>query len=283
MRTLIIAGKNDIAVNVSKYVLENYGDEVTLFGVCNKTETGIDGWQQSYRSFLRRYGVKECSLDEVYKLKDAVFLSLEFDQLVDPDYFFSNELYNVHFSCLPKYRGMYTSAWPILNGEKTSGVTLHYIDKGIDTGDIIDQDVFTIEEDETAESLYLKYIEHGTKLVLRRIYDVLFCPELIHGKPQDETIATYYSRKSIDYKSWKVDFNTSAVSVSRTIRALTFRAFQLPSVNGHYIAGAIITENRSIDKPGSVVYEFDNGCCIATDDFDICIYYVDDLPNVIMG
>ena len=48
---------------------------------------------------------------------------------------------------------MYTSYWPIKNGEKKSGVTLHKIDSGIDTGDIISQLSFDIDED-TLFSLY---------------------------------------------------------------------------------------------------------------------------------
>lgn len=70
---------------------------------------------------------------------DLIFISLEFDKIVNPDLFKDARLYNIHFSLLPSYKGMYTSAIPILNGEEMVGVTFHEIDKGIDTGNIIAQ------------------------------------------------------------------------------------------------------------------------------------------------
>ncbi len=89
---------------------------------------------------------------------------------------------------------MYTSAWPILNGEEKSGVTLHCIDSGIDTGDIIDQISFQLEENETAKSLYLKYIRFGTELVIKNL------PSLIAGNfvksKQSAKKSTYYSKKA---------------------------------------------------------------------------------------
>src|SRR5258708_2774481 len=50
-----------------------------------------------------------------------------------------NGFINIHPSLLPKYRGPIPSMWAILNGEKITGTTMHYIDKGIDTGNIIAQ------------------------------------------------------------------------------------------------------------------------------------------------
>ena len=44
---------------------------------------------------------------------------------------------NLHPSLLPKYRGMAPQHWPIINGEIETGITVHFIDEGVDTGDII--------------------------------------------------------------------------------------------------------------------------------------------------
>ena len=55
---------------------------------------------------------------------------------------------------------MYTSCLPILNGETITGVTLHKIDSGIDTGYIIKQKVFKININDTARDLYLKYLKN---------------------------------------------------------------------------------------------------------------------------
>lgn len=53
---------------------------------------------------------------------------------------------NVHPSLLPYYRGATPEHWPIINGEKETGITVHYIDEGTDTGDIIIQKKISIGE-----------------------------------------------------------------------------------------------------------------------------------------
>ncbi|RME45643.1 MAG: hypothetical protein D6791_10220 [Chloroflexi bacterium] len=47
---------------------------------------------------------------------------------------------NVHPSLLPKYRGAHPHFWVLVKGETSTGVTVHYVDAGVDTGDIIIQD-----------------------------------------------------------------------------------------------------------------------------------------------
>ena len=64
--------------------------------------------------------------------------------------------FNFHGGILPAYRGSCTLNWAIINGEEETGVTLHILDSGIDTGSIIDISKFPIEQSETAESLYKK-------------------------------------------------------------------------------------------------------------------------------
>lgn len=53
---------------------------------------------------------------------------------------------NLHPSLLPDYRGMAPQHWPIINREKEAGITVHYVDETADTGDIIIQCVFPIDE-----------------------------------------------------------------------------------------------------------------------------------------
>lgn len=70
-----------------------------------------------FKKTAHDYGVKEISLEDAYD-NATYFISLEFDRLVKPELFKKGKPYNIHFSILPKYKGMYTSIWPILNGEK---------------------------------------------------------------------------------------------------------------------------------------------------------------------
>ena len=154
---LIIAGKNSIAVDVLKHVLKI--KNINVYVVLNKTENFSNNFQKSLGFFARFWNIPIIDLEESYKLDQVIFISLEFDRLIKPKLFKSKQLFNIHFSKLPAYKGQYTSSWPILNGENESGVTLHLIDDGVDTGNIIDQVVFKLDIEETARSLYLKYIE----------------------------------------------------------------------------------------------------------------------------
>ncbi len=61
---------------------------------------------------------------------------------------------NYHPSLLPKYRGGSAINWAIINGEKETGVTIHFIDDGVDTGPIILQEKVAIGPDDTVKSVY---------------------------------------------------------------------------------------------------------------------------------
>lgn len=84
---------------------------------------------------------------------------------------------NIHASLLPKYRGSSPSRDVLLNNEKETGLTCHYIDEGIDTGDIIYQTGFKVHENDSVDSL----IEKGKVIIpdlinesLKRINSVSF-------------------------------------------------------------------------------------------------------------
>lgn len=73
---------------------------------------------------------------------------------------------NFHPSLLPKYRGGSAINWTIICGETETGVTIHQIDDGVDTGPIILQEKVTIDPDDTVKSLYFeKLYPLGIKMV----------------------------------------------------------------------------------------------------------------------
>lgn len=262
---LCIAGKNNIAVDVLEYILEKRKE--TLCVCINSSDKGVDSWQKSLWHCANKHKIPVLKVEDLYNIEDLVFLSLEFDKLILPEKFKSNNLYNIHFSLLPKYRGMYTSAWPILNNEQYSGVTLHKIDRGIDTGDIIDQIAFKINIDDTARSLYLKYIKYGTQLVISNLDNLL--ENKIVAYPQDKYQASYYDKKSIRYDDIKIVFNQPAINVYNQVRAFSFKEYQLPKFNNYNILHCEITNTKSTFKPGTVLKENNNEVFVATMDYDI--------------
>lgn len=82
---------------------------------------------------------------------------------------------NIHPSKLPEYRGPVPTAWAIANGEKECGISIHLMDEGIDTGDLLVQEVFPIDTDDTGFSLYTKAMSYGAKLLKKHFRDIVEC------------------------------------------------------------------------------------------------------------
>jgi methionyl-tRNA formyltransferase len=180
-----------------------------------------------------------------------VLFSLEYDRILKVDRFASQRLFNIHFSALPRYRGVFTSIWPILNGETESGVTLHRIDPGVDTGDIIAQRRFPLSSHLTARQLYDLYEDEAGVLFAEWFTRLL--EEDPPGTAQDSDQASYYDRASLDLSSVEVDLNRSAEQVCRFVRAFTFPEYQLPTLNGRAIRSCGVIPGRSDGRPGRML------------------------------
>ena len=269
MKTICIAGKNSIAVNGLMYIKDHYSAHRIVF-LPNPSDTGIDGWQPSFKKFARDNNIEEVTIDQLYEEHKLCFISLEYSEIIAPSRFKSKQLFNIHFSLLPKYKGMYTSVVPIINGETTTGVSLHKIEAGIDTGNIIDQIEFTIEINDTSRSLYYKYLEHSYNLLIKNIDGILFGNYL--EACQLSIGASYYSKKYINYSSIAIDLRKTAFEVHNQFRAFTFREYQMPTFSSWQILMTEITDVKSKGKPGSIVFEDEECFSIATIDYNITLY-----------
>lgn len=264
---ICLAGKNQIAVDALLFMVER-GWKNRLLVCPNRTDDGASGWQPSLIRFAREFGIEVVTLNQVQELKELVFISLEFDRIVRPAAFRTDRLYNIHFSALPAYKGMYTSALPILYRAAVTGVTLHEIDHGIDTGAIIAQDIFPLPEVWTARDLYFAYMDHGFKL-FRSHFDALVAETPPVAQPQPAVGSTYYSKASLDYRNLAVDLRDTADGVIRQLRAFSFREYQTPVVAGMQIGGWRTLPDRSLERPGTVLSEDDDSIVVATIDYDL--------------
>lgn len=79
---------------------------------------------------------------------------------------------NIHPAELPKYRGPNPTYFSVLNGDKTAGTTLHYIDKGMDTGDIIAQKISSVD-DRTGFELNKHMMSVGVELFKENYHDIM--------------------------------------------------------------------------------------------------------------
>lgn len=267
---ICIAGKNNIAIDVCQYVVEHY-PMATIYALINRNESGENNWQRSYLKYIQSEPrVQLATLEQMYEIEDLLFLSVEYDRIIRPNLFRTKYLYNIHFSLLPAYKGVYPSVWPILNGEEYAGVTLHKMDCGIDTGDIIAQKRIKLSLHETSFSLYTRLIEEGTKLVVKHIDRLI--EKRFRSKQQPIKGSTYYSKKSIDYANLLIDLNVTAAQLDRQIRAFYFPAYQIAIVHGHQIIRTHILKEKSTEKPGTILIENDKYIKIATIDYNIKLF-----------
>lgn len=79
---------------------------------------------------------------------------------------------NLHSAYLPYNRGHWPEVWSIIRNTP-AGITLHYIDQGIDTGDIIDQELTAVSFEDTCESLAAKAEIAGINLVLKNWQSII--------------------------------------------------------------------------------------------------------------
>lgn len=123
---------------------------------------------------------------------------------------------NVHGSLLPKLRGGAPIHWAIINGEKTTGMTIMLMDKKMDAGDIISQRSLDIGDDEILDSLYQRMSILGKELLLDTI------PSIIDGTfkhfPQNEDEVTF--GLNVRKEEEKIDFSKSVVDIKNLVRGL---------------------------------------------------------------
>lgn len=173
---------------------------------------------------------------------------------------------NCHPSLLPKHRGSNPYFSTIRNNEKESGITFHYIDEGIDTGDIILQAKTDININDTSASLRDKcaYLAKSNisnllnKIEKNQIYPV----------KQDNDIASYYPR--IKSEDIKIDWHKSSVDIHNQIRALRpwMKAFCYYKNEIFLIGTSQIIDLDHNHKPGIIIDKYNNNFVIATKDRD---------------
>lgn len=124
---------------------------------------------------------------------------------------------NVHASLLPYYRGAAPIQRAIMAGERETGITIMYMDKGLDTGDIIIQKMTGIGPDMEHGELESILANQGADLLLETM-DLLEKGQ-VKGTPQEHSRATYAHRLSREDEV--VDWTKSAGEIHNQLRALS--------------------------------------------------------------
>lgn len=219
---------------------------------------------------LQPIKIKE-SIDDILKYEPDIIITCAYGQIV-PEQILNYPKYgciNVHGSLLPKLRGGAPIHHSIINGDKETGITVMYMDKKMDSGDIISQRKINILDTDILDTLYEKMSYLGRDL----LKDTL--PSILNGTNDrikqniDEVTFGY----NITKEEEKIDFNKTAQEINNLIRGLN-------SVPGAYtifdekrlkIYAIDILNSKSDLSPGTIKELNNNSFIVCTKDFDINI------------
>ncbi|MBO5624848.1 MAG: methionyl-tRNA formyltransferase [Prevotella sp.] len=132
--------------------------------------------------------------------------------------------FNVHAALLPQYRGAAPINWAVINGETQTGVTTFFLDHDIDTGRIIMQKPFEIEDDFNVENVYDGLMELGAEIAVETIDRILDGDGKVESLPQEEMIPVgteIHPAPKIFKETCEINWNQEAKKVYDFIRGLS--------------------------------------------------------------
>ena len=207
--------------------------------------------------------------NKIVSLNPDVIITCAYGQII-PEEILNFPKYgciNVHGSLLPKLRGGAPIHHAIINGDKKTGITIMYMDKLMDSGDIISQEELEIRENDILDIVYEKMSYLGASLLMKTL------PDIIEGKnqriKQNEKEVTF--GYNITKEEEKINFENNCTSIHNRIRGLS-------SIPGAYcyidekrlkVYGSEITNIKSKQEPGTITNIDKTGIYVSTNDFII--------------
>jgi methionyl-tRNA formyltransferase len=217
------------------------------------------------------------SLDFVERIKSLspdLNLSISYNQILRRPIIASAKLgfLNFHAGKLPYYRGRNVINWAIINGEREIGITAHFVDEGIDTGDIILQRTLPIEWTDTYGDVLSRVVEAFPDLVLDSV------ALMASGQPKRAQQAnhpgSYFPGR--DKEDEWLDWSDNSFNLHNKIRAITRPGPGARTLLGEkevriWTAFYDPSWPKYIATPGQVVGRPNNGVLVKTGDSTILL------------
>jgi UDP-4-amino-4-deoxy-L-arabinose formyltransferase/UDP-glucuronic acid dehydrogenase (UDP-4-keto-hexauronic acid decarboxylating) len=271
-RRPVLAGNSQAAVNVLDLLLEGWpADDVLVLAPPDEKK---HGWQPSLAGAAREREITVLQpakvndpsvLDQLRGRDTDLLLSVYYTQIFSPALLgaVQGPAINFHPSLLPRHRGTAPLIWAIVEGDTTTGVTVHVLAEGIDTGPTLDQRVLPIHPQDTGYSLHTKATNLVTAMaaqLLRR----LLAGEGLPDPREQAGEASYHSTRdpSVNHLNWSMERE----DVRNIVRAL---APPLPGAysffGGHRVVFERVTPfeaSTPARAPGMVEFRRPNGPAI---------------------
>ena len=267
---IVFMGTPMFSVPILEALIDNYD----VIGVVTQPDKEV-----GRKRILTPTPVKECALkhnipvyqprkirkeyEEIMALNPDIIITAAYGQIVGMELLNSPKYrsINVHGSLLPKYRGGAPIQRSIMNGDEYTGITIMYMEKGMDSGDILSQRCLKIEDTDNNETVFEKMSYLGKDLLLETL------PLLIDGKiepiKQNEDEVTY--AYNILPEEELLDFSKEAKEVFNHIRALSPQPGAYFILKGEKIKifSSLVSELTHNEKVGSIINVSKKGFMIA--------------------
>lgn len=216
--------------------------------------------------------------------KPDLLVSMSFNQILKKNIIEYAPLgfINCHAGALPFYRGRNPLNWALINGESSFGITVHYVDEGIDTGDIVEQRLYPITKRDNYGTLLNKAISECANVLYSAILKISRNEVDVIKQKDIHCIGTYFGIRTVGDEI--VDFNWSAERINNFIRAISYpgpraRFFfnneEYAIESSELIPGA----PNYISTVGEVVGRNDNGVVVKVGDSTILLTLVAHVSN----
>lgn len=226
MPRLVLAGNNLAAIHTLDLALEALAPDAVL--VVAPHPDGRPDWQKSLASHARALGV-DCTTPGDVNDPDVtkrvashdpdLFLSVYYTQLFGPELLevIGGKALNFHPSLLPLHRGNAPLIWTLVDGDTQTGLSVHHIDSGVDTGPLVLQRTMPIHESDTGHSLHSKMANLVRAAAAELLRDFVAGRPIPAGQPQSGA-SSYHSVR--DPRINHLDWSEPREKIRNIVRAL---------------------------------------------------------------
>jgi len=225
MKTIVLA-YHDIGCTGIKQLIEHGFDIQAVF--THNDAPGENLWFSSVAETAVTHGLQVFApedinhpiwVEKIREIKPDIIFSFYYRNMVGKKILDipKHGCLNLHGSLLPKYRGRCPANWALINGEKETGVTLHYMVEKPDAGDIVVQVPVAIGDDDTALDLHAK-LNSASEVLLKSTLPALRTGSL-EKHAQEHALSSYFGGRTP--ADGQIDWQQSATSVRNLVRAVT--------------------------------------------------------------
>ncbi len=234
---VIVFGDLPIATKVVMWICSQPAIELIGVVIGNKKPNNNDPWEDVplLWQYSEQNAIRQLTLDEIRNMDDGevdLGLVCRFGKIIKQDIIdkFRIGMINMHGGLLPEFAGLYSCNMSVLYGASVGGGTLHYIDAGIDTGDVLRRCEFNIEKDDTGYSVFQK----TQKVLYENMIDIipLVLNNAIQAIPMQDLLAKghehrYFNKESIGKQKKITEQDlVDPVMLLRKVRAFDFPGYE---------------------------------------------------------